>query len=119
MPLLLFKLRGVPDDEADEVRALLRDQHIDFYETSAGNWGISMPGIWVKDTDQLVRGKALIADYQQARARRARADYAQSLREGRQRTVVDVIKESPLRFALYLTLILLIVYLSLWPFMGL
>ena len=33
MRVLLFKLNGVPEDEADEVRALLADHGIDFYET--------------------------------------------------------------------------------------
>jgi len=32
MPILLFSLRGVPDDEADEVRELLTEQNIDFYD---------------------------------------------------------------------------------------
>lgn len=36
---ILFRLSGVPDDEADDVRMLLTDNAIDFYETSAGNWG--------------------------------------------------------------------------------
>ena len=48
MALLLFRLRNVPDDEADEVRHLLNENSIEFYETSAGNWGISMPAIWLR-----------------------------------------------------------------------
>ena len=52
MPELLFKLRNVPDDEAEEVRQLLNDHEINFYETRAGGWGISMPGIWLPDDRQ-------------------------------------------------------------------
>ena len=39
MATLLFRLRHVPDDEADDVRALLEENGIDFYETTPGNWG--------------------------------------------------------------------------------
>lgn len=49
MSKLLFKLRGVPDDEADEIRALLAEKQIEYYETSAGNWGISLPALWLQD----------------------------------------------------------------------
>ena len=45
MSKLLFRLRNVPDDEADEVRELLTQHSIEFYETGAGNWGISMPRV--------------------------------------------------------------------------
>ena len=41
MAKLLFNLRNVPDDEADEVRDLLTAHGVDWYETRPGNWGIS------------------------------------------------------------------------------
>ena len=67
MPVPVFRLRNVPDDEAEEIRNLLKHNHIDFYETPAGNWGISMPAIWLNDDDQLERAKELIKEYQQHR----------------------------------------------------
>ena len=42
MSKLLFRLRNVPDDEAEEVRQLLEEHGIETYETDAGNWGISL-----------------------------------------------------------------------------
>jgi len=45
MSKILFRLNGVSDDEAEEVRELLASNNIDFYETSPGNWGVSMPAI--------------------------------------------------------------------------
>ena len=36
MAVLIFKLRYVPEDEAHEIRELLGDNNIDFYETTAG-----------------------------------------------------------------------------------
>ena len=45
MSKLLFRLRHVPEDEAEEVRALLEQNSIEFFETFAGNWGISLPAL--------------------------------------------------------------------------
>ncbi|MGK0318613.1 MAG: hypothetical protein ACI9JP_000792, partial [Granulosicoccus sp.] len=39
MPTLVFRLRNVPEDEADDVRMLMNENDFDWYETSAGNWG--------------------------------------------------------------------------------
>ena len=39
MAKILFRLNGVSDDEANDVRELLSNNAIDFYETSPGNWG--------------------------------------------------------------------------------
>ena len=44
MSALIFRLRNVPEDEAMQVRDLLDEHRIDWFETSAGNWGIGMPG---------------------------------------------------------------------------
>jgi hypothetical protein len=64
MAVIIFRLKDVPEDEADEVRELLRANHLDFYETSAGKWGISIAAIWLKDDSQKERARALIDDYQ-------------------------------------------------------
>lgn len=119
MSTLLFRLRNVPDDEAEEIRQLLTDNHIVFYETTAGNWGISLAGIWVKDKVQLAEAKALIETYQKARLIKARAEYDQQVSEGNERTVVDVIKESPIRFLIYMAVVALILTLSIKPFLDL
>lgn len=117
MPVLLFKLRSVPDDEAEDVRALLDENHIDFYETDAGNWGISLPAIWLPDDLQQERAKALLATYQEARYIRVRGEYEQLKREGKQRTFVDLFQENPTQFVLYGVIILGILYLSVKPFL--
>ena len=74
MTTLVFRLRNVPDDEADDVRALLDDARLEWYETTAGNWGIAMPGLWVEDPDDAVRARSLIDAYQHARATRMAAE---------------------------------------------
>ncbi len=115
----LFILRGVPDDEADEVRALLTEQQIDFYETPAGSWGMSMPALWVKDETQFDQAKAYLDEYQQQRQERARAEYQVLKQQGRQRSVFDLFKEQPLRFLLYLLLAAVLVYITVSPFIKL
>lgn len=118
MPTKLFALNGVPDDEVEDVRALLTAGEIDFYETPAGNWGISSPAIWLNDESQLEQARSLIDVYQRERLVRVRDEYAQLQRAGRQRTIIDVIKENPLRFIVYLAAIIAIVYFSTTPFMD-
>lgn len=121
MTTKLFNLRGVPDDEAAEIRELLHNQGIDYYETPAGNWGISVHAIWLNDDSQVARAKLLLDQYQRERLTRAKVEYTQLQKEGKQRTVIDLIKENPLRFFAYLAVIAIILYFSTKPFieMGL
>jgi hypothetical protein len=119
MSALLFRLRNVPDDEAEEVRKLLTDNEIEFYETSAGNWGISQPAIWIKDKEQLTKAKSMIEVYQQECLVRVRAEYDQQVEEGTERRLIDVIKENPIRFIIYIAAIALILTLSVKPFLDL
>jgi len=116
MAVRLFKLRNVPEDEAEEVRQLLHEHGIVFYETEAGKWGVSMPAIWLHDEGKLDEANALIATYQQHRAQRSRAEYRQLEREGRQQTVAGKISQNPLQFILLLIMALFILYVSLAPF---
>ena len=117
MTTKLFSLKGVPDDEAAEIRELLHNQGIDYYETPAGNWGISVAAIWLNDDSQVARAKLLIEQYQRERLIRVKEEYAQLQKEGKQRTVIDLIKENPVRFFVYLVVIAIILYFSTKPFM--
>jgi len=117
MPELLFKLRNVPDDESEEVRQLLKDHGINFYETHASGWGISMPGIWLPDDSQLQEAKLLLDDYQRDRTSRMRSEYESLKSEGRHQTVIDRIMENPVQFILLAFAVLFILYVSLSPFL--
>ena len=55
---------------ADELEA----NGIDYYETEPGNWGISMPGLWLRDEAAYPRARKLLEDYQAQRAREASTD---------------------------------------------
>ncbi len=111
MAKILFKLRNVPDDEAEEVRELLANHHIDYYETSAGNWGVSMPALWVKDDNQFREAKKLFDAYQEARSIRVREEYVRLKCEGRNKTVLDSMRENPVLFVAYILIVLTLLYL--------
>jgi len=83
----IFRLRNVPDDEAEEIRLLLREHGIEFYETPGGNWGISMPALWLNDENEhrAEEAKALIEEYQEERAVRIRRAYAGSTKNSNSR----------------------------------
>lgn len=117
MASLLFRLRGVEDDEADEVRALLAAHHIDVYETSNGRWGLGYAAIWLKDDALLSDAKAMIQDYQQQRAASAQAAYQALRQAGRHPTLWDKIKQHPLQFIFICAAIMVAATLSLLPFL--
>lgn len=107
MSILFFSLRGVPEDEAEEVRELLTSNELNFYETSAGNWGVSMPAIWLINQEDMDTAKQLLAEYQQQRTlfQREKADETPSL--------IGSIMANPLRFIVCLSAMLLVLYASI------
>jgi len=113
MTILLFSLRGVPEDEADEVRELLTDQNIDFYETSAGNWGMSMPALWLRDEAELEKARYVLNTYQQQRFLTSRENYLQRKKTGQQKTLLKAFIEKPWLYCAYIFTMLLIVYVSI------
>jgi hypothetical protein len=118
MATLLIKLNGAPDDEIDELRQLLAGHNIDFYETEAGRWGISVAAIWLRDDTQLERARSLIDNYQQQRVIRIRAEHDAQRQAGLHETHLSRFIREPVRVLLYLLLIAAILYLTLMPFLG-
>jgi len=118
MSRLLIKLRHAPDDEIQEIRNLLQEHRIDFYETQSGPWGISAPGIWLNDERHYDRAKALLDDYQENRFREKRAEYESLRRVGRHRTFLQNLLENPLQVILYSLVVGLILYFSISPFFA-
>lgn len=112
MAILLFKLRNVPDDEAAEVRELLTSHEIPFYETSAGNWGISMPAIWLHNNDHYDHARSILDAYQQQRVTRMREQYLADKSAGRADTMLSMVRRDPARTLAYLVLIAAIIYFS-------
>lgn len=119
MAVRIFNLRGVPDDEAEDIRELLQQENIDFYETPAGNWGVSVPSLWLRDETLEPRARIVIAAYQKERLAKAKAEYARQETAGENRSIFDNISKNPLRFVLYITIICGLLYISTAPFIDL
>jgi hypothetical protein len=116
MSKLLFRMRDVPIEEADEVRALLDSQSIDYFETFAGNWGISMPALWVKDPAQFTQARTLIDEYQYQRMSNRGLDTGQ---EAKVKTLRDSFKDRPFQFIAYWFLIAIVLFISIYYFFSL
>lgn len=119
MGSLVFRLRNVPDDEAQAVRSLLDDNQIDWYETTAGNWGIAMPGLWVSNENDIKLARALIEKYQEERQRSLRRAYEDGLTTGETRTFIQAVKDSPLKTLATIAFCLFVLYVSVNPFLQL
>jgi len=113
MARLLFRLRNVPEDEAQDIRALLESNDISFFETSAGNWGISLPAIWTNESDKFDYARQLIDEYQVERTVRLRKEYQLSKARGEAKTLRNSFSENPIKFIAFSALIVLVLYLSL------
>jgi len=119
MATLLIKLNGASDDEVAEIHTLLETHEIDFYETDAGRWGVSVVGFWLRDDTQLAQAQQLLAAYQQERSERVREEYAAQVAAGQHDSFLRRLFRQPLAVFFYLLAILAIFYLSLLPFLQL
>ena len=119
MSVILFRLKGVPDDEAQAVRRLLEENGIGYYETPGGRWGFSLAAIWLNDQAQLEKARSLLEEYQGRRAHAAKEEYERRKEEGRAETVFDRMRQDPLGFVFYVAVIVLVAYLTVVPFLGL
>lgn len=117
MSILFFNLRGVPEDEAEDVRDLLAAHDIAFYETSAGMWGISLPAIWLQQQVDMPLAQQLLAAYQQERSQRQRVLYEERRNLGQQPGFLRHNLENPLRFIVLCLISTLVLYASChWVF---
>lgn len=116
MSRLLLNLRGVPDDEAEDVRALLDANRIPYRETKPSPWGISAGGIWVTKGADFAAAKRAFDDYEQQRGARVRAEYAAARRAGTAETFGSVVRDDPLRVLMILLGILIVLGLATVPF---
>ncbi|MFW5825261.1 MAG: DUF6164 family protein [Marinobacter sp.] len=119
MPHHLMNLRHVPDDEADEIRALFEQHGVQYYETPPSFWGISMGGFWAHDSDEAARAKALLRDYQDSRQRRQRQVWERALREGKGTGVWHQFLRKPVTVVAALLALVFILGVSLAPFLRL
>ncbi len=114
----LLKLRNVPEDELAEIYELLESHEIEFYETSAGNWGISMHALWLTNDEDYSKVRTLLDDYSEQRYHRAREEFEYLKQTGKARTFMDLAKENPFKVSLYFIIVLVLVYFSIAPFIN-
>lgn len=121
MPHMVFRLNNVPEEEADDIRRLLDERHIDYYETDAGRWGFSVAAIWLRDddSDRVDEALTVIAEYQERYSAEVRERHERERREGRHETLLQRFIRHPLQFVFYLLALLAILYLSTAPFFDL
>ncbi|MEH6519061.1 MAG: DUF6164 family protein [Halioglobus sp.] len=112
MAVLIFRLNGVSEEEAQDVRDLLSDNALESYETSAGRWGLSVAALWLANDNEKIRARELIDAYQLERLR-----YFEELKiETSPETFSDRFKQAPLNVIFYSLLAVIILFLSLAPF---
>jgi hypothetical protein len=111
-------LRYVPDDEADDVRALLEAREIEYYETRPSMWGVSAGGIWVRHDRDAAAAARVMADYQDRRRAHARGEYEAAKLKGAA-TFAAALRAHPLRTAVILIGIAIVLALSAAPFLML
>ncbi len=119
MARLLFKLAQVPDDEAAEIRALLDEHQISYYETDAGFFRVGLDAIWLADGVQEERARELIRVYQADRALRQQQNYAQLVEAGQVPSVWQHFCAQHIRFIAVTAAIIFVAGLTLIPFVML
>ena len=119
MAHLLFRLRHVTEEEALEVRQLLEEQGFDTYETQAGFFRLGVEAIWLRDSCEKERAHAILAAYQAERLERVRQEYQDTMANGEAPTFWRRLVAHPLQVALVILAVVMIVLLTLVPFIGL
>lgn len=116
MAQFLFSLSGVTGEEAEEIRQLLTDNEIPFYETGAGFWGTGVAAIWLENDADMTLSRQLLDSYQQQRGDRIRREWQQAKLDQTYRGWLARFKEQPVKMVLFISLAVLVAYLSVSPF---
>ena len=116
MNTILFRLGDVPEDEADDIRALLDQNEIDWFETAPRMFGLSPPSIWLRNKGQLEQARELINHYQAERFKHMRDEYEQASLAGTVPTLLDKLAADPFRFLIYLGIVAIILFFTVMPF---
>lgn len=119
MAVLLFRLNNVPDDEAQDIRALLGANNISFYETDAGFFRVGLDAIWLSDDSEAEQARELIRTYQIERTKNQQNNYALLVEQGAAPTFWQNFCAQPIRFVLLMLAIIFVAGITLVPFLML
>lgn len=114
--MLLLSFRYAPEDEIEQVRILLTNNDISFYEVPPSFLGFNAGGIWLRHAEQKTAAQALLTEYQQQRALDARKLWDEQKQQGTRITQYHIAKAHPIRFLLTLISIFLLLGLVTIPF---
>lgn len=115
MSKIVFRLKDVPEEEADGVRELLTDKDIEYFETDAGRWGISIGALWVKDNDDFDVARELIEEFQLQYRKDVQHQFEKDKQEGKVFGFWQRFSQYPLQVLAYLILILIVLAFTLLP----
>lgn len=116
MAKLLFHLKHVSEEEAEDIRELLSENQIQFYETEAGRWLIGVSAIWLRDENQFDFAKSLIEAYQQQRYEQFAESRHYYDKLGLLGNVWLAFQERPVQFILTLIAVGMVLGISILPF---
>ncbi|TBR42746.1 hypothetical protein CBF23_006090 [Marinomonas agarivorans] len=122
MAKLVFLLKNVPDEEADDIRTLLTENEIEFYETSAGRWQISLAAIWVRHNQDYATARRLIEQDQAGRVKNRSQDapFLDVFLDASLNALLGIIshaKQNPVESGFAMIAIAFVLGLSVLPFM--
>lgn len=118
MSKLLFRLKDVPDDEANDIRELLNKHQLDCYETDDGRWRIGVAAIWLKDDDEYDHARALINEYQMHRYQRSQEEQKALQEQGLETSLLKSFLQRPLAFLMVILIVCVVVFISVYPFLA-
>ena len=113
MAQMLFNLSGVIEDEAKEIRQLLKDNDIITYETGTGFWGTGVAAIWLEKSEQSLLARELLHNYQKNR----RASSRQAWQQRESNGWIARFVEQPLKTIVFVFLAGAVAYASIKPFL--
>lgn len=70
----IFDARGAGEIELSGVREALEEAGIEYYETSAGIWGLGNAAFWVRQPEDFERARAVVEAFQQEWTQRAHSE---------------------------------------------
>lgn len=74
MSYKIFKISGAPDEEIEDIRALLEEHSVSYYETPHGEFMSGTAALWVETEEEHIKARGLIDAYEQDRMARIRAE---------------------------------------------
>ena len=118
MAVQLMKLRQVPEDELIDILGLLDEHQVDYYQSSAGAFGISLPALWLRDESRHAEVKALLDEYANSRREAAQIEQQAWAQLNGRRTMGDIFREHPLKFCLRIAVIIVLLVITVKPFIN-